>query len=312
MTCHNCNTRCKKFGKHRNGLQRYRCNQCRKTFTEDHATPLGTMYTPLDKAAQAVELLTEGCSVSTVERFTGLHHTTILSLLTLVGEKCELLLESRIRNLPVRDVQCDEIWGYVGCKEKRNVTGDPLRGDTYCFVGIERSTKLILAWHLGRRTARDAMAFIEKLNTATAGHFQITTDGFAPYFDCIHTALGTRVDYAQLIKVYEASSEEEHRYSPPRVVEATTKPLWGRPDPERICTSHVEKSNLTMRMQVRRLTRLTNGFSKKWVNLKAALALYFAWYNYCHFHRTVRCTAAMAAGIADHIWTVRELVEARA
>jgi transposase-like protein/IS1 family transposase len=200
MTCDNCNSRCKKFGKHRNGLQRYRCLQCSKTFAEDHATPLGGMYTQPEEAAKALELLVEGCPVSTVERFTSLHHTTILSLLVLVGEKCERLLESRISNLPVSDVQCDEIWGFVGCKQKRNVTGDPLRGDAYCFIAVERNTKLVLTWHLGRRTARDTMAFTEKLEGATAGNFQLTTDGFQPYFDAVHTCLGARVDYSQLIK----------------------------------------------------------------------------------------------------------------
>jgi IS1 family transposase len=268
------------------------------------------MYTRLDDATKVIELLTEGCSVRSVERLTGIHHRTILSLLVLVGEKCERMLENHIRNIPVTDVQLDEIWGYVGCKEKRNVTGDPMRGDAYTFVAIERHTKLVLTWHLGRRAARDTMAFTEKLESATAGNFQITTDGFAPYFDAIHTCLGTRVDYAQLIKVYAATTDEEHRYSPPQVVETTVKPMWGKPQPERICTSHVERANLTMRMQIRRLTRLTNAFSKKWENLKAALGLYFAWYDYCHFHSTLRCTPAMAAGITDHIWTVGELVEA--
>jgi transposase-like protein/IS1 family transposase len=310
MVCHNCNSNCKKFGRHRNGLQRFRCSQCRKTFTEDHATPLGSMRTHLEDATKVIELLTEGMSVRSVERLTGIHHRTICALLVLVGEKCERLLESRIRNVPVSDLQLDELWGFVGCKEKRNVTGDPLRGDAYTFVAIERHTKLVLAWHLGRRSARDTMAFTEKLEGATAGRFQVTTDGFAPYFDAIHTCLGTRVDYAQLIKVYAASAEEEHRYSPPQVVDITVKPMWGNPDPERICTSHVERANLTMRMQIRRLTRLTNAFSKKWANLKAALGLYFAWYNLCHFHRTLHCTPAMAAGITDHIWTVGELVEA--
>jgi len=310
MTCHNCNTRCKKFGKHRNGLQRFRCGQCAKTFTEDHATPLGSMHTPVDKTAKAMELLAEGCSVSTVERFTGIHHTTILSLLVLVGEKCERLLENRIHQLPVSDVQCDELWGFVACKERNNVTGDPRRGDAYCFVGIERNTKLVLSWHLGRRTARDTVAFTEKLNEATQGRFQITTDGFRPYIDAVNYSLGTRVDFAQLVKVYGASPEGEHRYSPAEVVDSVPVPQWGEPDLRKICTSHVEKHNLTMRMAIRRLTRLTNAFSRKWENLKAALALYFAWYNFVHIHRTIRMTPAMAAGITDHIWTITELVEA--
>jgi transposase-like protein/IS1 family transposase len=312
MTCHNCNTRCKKFGKHRNGLQRYRCRQCSKTFTEDHAASLGSMYTPLDKAAKAIELLVEGCSVSTVERFTGLHHTTILSLPVLVGEKCERLLESRIRNLPVSDVQCDEIWGFVGCKEKNNVSDDPQRGDAYCFVAIERNSKVILTWHLGRRNARDTVAFTEKINEATQGRFQITTDGFKPYVDAVHMSLGTRVDFAQLVKVYAAPRDGEQRYSPAEVVDVVPPPRWGEPELNRICTSHVERQNLTMRMQIRRLTRLTNAFSRKWENLRAALAQYFAWYNYCKFHRTLRSTPAMAAGITNHIWSITELLEAAA
>jgi IS1 family transposase len=268
------------------------------------------MYTPLDKAAKAIELLVEGCSVSTVERFTGLHHTTILSLLVLVGEERERLLESRIRNLPVSDVQCDEIWGFVGCKEKNNVRGDPRRGDAYCFVAIERNSKVVLTWHLGRRNARDTVAFTEKINEATQGQFQITTDGFKPYVDAVHMSLGTRVDFAQLVKVYAAARDGEQRYSPPEVVHTIPLPRWGEPELSRICTSHVERQNLTMRMQIRRLTRLTNAFSRKRENLRAALALYSAWYNYCKFHRTLRSTPAMAAGVTDRIWSITEPFEA--
>jgi len=310
MTCHNCQTIRKKFGKHRNGLQRYRCRQCSKTFTEQHATPLGTVYTPLDKAAKAIKLLVEGCSISTVERLTQIHHTTILSLLVLIGGKCERLMESRIRNLPVSDVQCDELWGFVGCKEKNNASGDPTRGDAYCFVALERNTKLILAWHLGRRIARDTVAFTEKIHEATQGEFQITTDGFKPYVDAVEYSLGTRVDFAQLIKVYSASRDSEQQYSPAEVVDAVPVPQWGNPNLDRACASHVERQNLTMRMQIRRLTRLTNAFSKKWANLKAALALYFTWYNFCRIHRTLRSTPAMECGITDHLWSITELLQA--
>src|SRR5579863_1642329 len=284
MTCHNCQTQCKKFGKDRKGSQRFRCRQCSKTFTEPHNGHFAGMYLPMEKAV------------------------FILRLLVAAGERCERLLEDRIRQVPVKDVQCDEMWGFSYCKEKRNVTDDPQRGDAYCFVGIERTSKLILAWHLGKRTARDTMAFTEKLDGATAGKFQITTDGFAPYVDAIHTCLGTRVDFAQLIKVYGASGEDEHRYSPARVLEVTAKPVWGQPDPKRICTSHVECQNLTMRMAIRRLTRLTNAFSKKWENLRAAFALHFAWFNFCRRHSTIRCTPAMEAGLTDHIWTMEEML----
>ncbi len=266
------------------------------------------MYTAPEKVEAVITLLVEGCSIRSIQRITGVDQNTIMKILALAGDRCERLLESKVSNVPVSDVQCDEMWGFVGCKERRNYTGDPERGDAYCFVAFERNTKLVLAWHLGRRSTRDTMAFTEKLEAATSGRFQLTTDGFPPYFDAIHTCLGTRVDFAQLIKVYAASTEDEHRYSPARVVEAIAKPVWGQPDPERICTSHVERHNLTMRMQIRRLTRLTNAFSKKRENLRAALALYFAWYNLCRIHRSLRVTPAMEAGITDHVWNLQELI----
>jgi len=208
----------------------------------------------------------------------------------------------------VRDVQCDEIWGYVGCKEKRNANGDPMRGDAYCFVAIERNTKLILAWHLGRRTERDTVAFTEKVNDATQGHFQITTDGFRPYVDAVHMSLGTRVDFAQLVKVYASPCDGEQRYSPAEVVDAVPLPRWGQPKLNRICTSHFERQNLSIRMGMRRMTRLTNAFSKKWENLKAAYALWFAFYNFCRVHQTLRVTPAMEAGITNHVWNLGELL----
>jgi len=310
MTCHNCKIECKKFGKHRNGLRRFRCNQCRKTFTEEHERILGSMNLPLEKALKVIELLVEGCSVNMVERVTGVHHTTILSLLVLVGERCERFLENKIRAVPVSEVQCDELWGYVGCKEKRNFADDPERGDAYCFVAIERHSKLILSWHLGRRSVRDTDTFIEKLNEATSGRFQLTTDGFRPYREAVHYSLGTRVDYAMLVKVYAAPTDGEHTYSPPRVIEEIPVPQWGFPDFQKICTSHVERQNLTMRMQIRRLTRLTNGFSKKRANLRAMLALYFCWYNFCRAHKSLRTTPAMAAGITESVWTLRQMLEA--
>jgi IS1 family transposase len=177
-------------------------------------------------------------------------------------------------------------------------------------VGIERHTKLVLAWHLGRRNAPDTHAFVEKLDVATSGHFQITTDGFAAYPEAIHLNLGTRVSFAQLIKVYASPRDGEQRYSPPEVINAIPVPRFGRPDRQRISTSHVERQNLTMRMCIRRLTRLTNAFSRKWENLKAALALYFAYYNFCRVHSTLRVTPAIESGLTDHVWSIGELLEA--
>lgn len=182
-------------------------------------------------------------------------------------------------------------------------------GDAYTFVAIERDSKLILAWHLGRRGRVDCEDFISKLRWATADRrFQVTTDGFQPYIHSIDAGLSDRADFAQFVKIYASEREGEARYSPPEVVETVSTPIFGTPDPARICTSHVERQNLTMRMRMRRLTRLTNGFSKKWENLKAMLALYFCWYNFCRVHQTIRVTPAMAAGITGHVWTVNEIV----
>jgi len=264
------------------------------------------------KALMCINLLVEGNSVRSTERITGVHRDTILDLLLSVGAKCERLLEDRIRGLPVRDVELDEIWGFVGMKQKmKNFLGiesDEL-GDAYCFIAIERNTKLILAWHLGQRTRPDPVAFTEKLARATVGGFQVSTDGFIPYRDAVVYSLGGQyVDFAQIVKVYAASREGEQRYSPAEVIDCVKTPIFGDPDPARICTSHIERQNLTVRMSMRRMTRLTNAFSKKWLNHKAAYALYFAHYNFCRIHTTLRVTPAMESGITDHIWSLADLL----
>jgi IS1 family transposase len=269
------------------------------------------MYIPWEKALLALQLLLEGNSIRSTERISGLDRNTIMSVLVLAGEKCEKVSEQMIRNVAVSEVQADEIWSFIGKKEKKvQDSDDPTLGDSYTFVGIERNSKLVLAWHLGRRTARDTEAFTEKLNESTRGHFQITSDGFGPYRDAVSYSLGTRVDFAQLIKVYRASPEGEHRYSPSEVIATEVVPVIGRPDPNKICTSHVERHNL-LRMQIRRFTRLTNAFSKKWENHYAALSLYFAYYNFVRIHSAIRVTPAMEMGITDHVWTLKELLEDR-
>ncbi len=309
MSCPDCKVTCQKFGTHRNGLRRFRCPKCKRTFTEAHTHTLDSMYIPWEKALLAVQLLLEGNSIRSTERISGLDRNTIMRVLVLAGAKCEQVSGEIIRNVPVSEVQADEIWSFIGKKEKQvKSDDDPTFGDAYTFVGIERTSKLVLAWHLGRRTARDTEAFTEKINEATAGNFQITTDGFKTYVDAVHMSLGTRVDFAQLIKMYAASPEGEHRYSPSEVVATEVVPVIGNPDPNKICTSHVERQNLTMRMQIRRFTRLTNAFSKKWENHYAALALYFAYYNFVRIHSAIRVTPAMEAGLTDHVWTLKELL----
>ncbi|HYW41230.1 MAG TPA: IS1 family transposase [Bryobacteraceae bacterium] len=311
MTCPDCETRCQSFGKHRNGLRRFRCHQCKRTFTEAHRLTLGEMYVSEEKMLLALQLLIEGNSIRSTMRITGIDGNTIMKALVLAGERCEKLMGRLIVNIPVKDVQCDEIWGYVAKKEGHKLpteANDNSIGDAYCFVAIERKTKLVLNFALGRRDQATTDIFIEGLRAATAPQrFQITTDGFQPYLSAITTTLSDRCDFAQLIKVY-AESKEEHRYSPPDVTHAEKVPVMGNPDPAKICTSHVERQNLTIRMQMRRLTRLTNAFSKKWDNLWSAYCLHFAYYNFCRVHQTLRVTPAMESNLTDHIWTIAELL----
>jgi transposase-like protein/IS1 family transposase len=309
MTCPDCQIECQRFGKHRNGLRRFRCPKCKRTYTEPHTKTLVSMNIPWEEALLAIQLLLEGNSVRSTSRITGLDKNTILRALVLAGAQCEKVSSEMIQNVHVSEIQADEIWSFIGKKEKQvKADDDPTFGDAYTFVGIERKSKLVLAWHLGRRTTRDTEAFTEKLNEATAGKFQITTDGFSAYRDAVSLSLGTRVDFAQLIKVYAASPEGEHRYSPSEVVSTEVVPVIGNPNPDKICTSHVERQNLTMRMQIRRFTRLTNAFSKKWENHYAALSLYFAYYNFVRIHSSIRVTPAMEAGLTDHVWTLGELL----
>lgn len=316
MTCHNCQIKAKKFGKDRYGNQRYRCNKCRKTFQEYREKLLGNMYLSERKALMVLHMLVEGTSIRSIERILGVEKKTILSLLTFAGERCEDLMNRYMRKVLCHDLQFDEIWTYCRMKEKaktrRKITSDRI-GDAYCFTAFERDTKLLLTWHLGRRTEPDTIIFVEKVFDAVDGTtniIQITTDGFPPYPAAIAYALGPRSSFAQLVKIYQSPllPEDQQKYSPSRIKEAIPTPLWGNPNPERICTSHVERQNLNIRTAMRRYTRLSIGFSKKWENLKAALSLYFAYYNFCRIHRSIRCTPAMEAGITKTIWTLRDLL----
>src|SRR5260370_33787206 len=260
-----------------------------------------------------LKLLLEGNSVSSVGRVTGVHHGTILKLLVLAGEKCDRIMARKIVNVKVRDVECDQLWSYIGKKQKRvRPEDDQNIGDAYTFVAIERNTKLVLNIALGKRDQATTDVFIEGLRHATSrDEFQITTDGFAPYRSAIMTTLHDKMSgFAQLIKGYRASVADEARYSPAEVASVEVVPVSGRPDPERICTSIVERQNLSIRMGTRRFTRLTNAFSKKWEKHWAAVARWFAFYNFCRVHGSLRVTPAMEAKITDHVWSVRELLEA--
>lgn len=303
----------KKHGKDRKGQQRYKCRECGRTWTDAPRPLLSDMRIPIEKAELALTLLMEGNSILSASRITGLDEKTIARLMLLVGQRCKVFLRRKIRNVAVRDVQVDEIWGFVGCKQrtaKRRGYGYD-KGDAYTFIAFERESKLVLCWHLGKRNGESANAMMYKLSQAAKGRYQLTTDGFREYSEATFFNLPLFVDYAQLVKIYGGSGgrSSEARYSPAQIIEAKKKPVRGNPKRSRICTSHVERQNLNIRMSVRRMTRLTNGFSKKWGNHEAATALYLAYYNFCRVHGTIKTTPAVESGLVDHQWTVRELIE---
>lgn len=314
MVCHLCQAaNAKKIGHTRDGRQRFRCRSCRKTFSEQRARPLGAMTVPVEKALLVLQLLCEGNGIRSIQRITGCHQATILKLLVEVGGGCEQLLAETVRDVIVQDVQADEVWGYIRCKQatkERKGIEDLEAGDAYCWIGMERHTKLVLAWHLGKRTGHDAHDFMEKLSAATGGRFQLTTDGFNAYPDAVEYNLGARVDYAQLVKEFgQQGGEEQRRYAPPRLIGAEKITVSGNPEEKRVCTSHVERANWTLRGHLRRMTRLSNGFSRKRANLRAAFALFFVYYNFCKMHKTIRMTPAMAADLARRPWSMGDLLQ---
>jgi transposase-like protein/IS1 family transposase len=311
MTCHNCQIDCNRFGKHRNGLQRFRCSQCRKTFTEDRQKPLDEMRIPLDKAIMVLKLLVEGTSVRSIERVTQVHRDTILRLLILAGERCSRLLDEKMRGLKCNFIECDEIWTFCFKKQRRVRKADPAEfGDQWVFVALDAETKLVPSFCIGKRSAATTATFIDDLSQRIENRAQITTDGFRFYVNAIERSFGADVDFAQLVKLYGDYGQHDHaaKYSPSPIIEVISKVRQGEPDADHISTSYVERQNLTMRMQMRRFTRLTNAFSKKLENLKAAIALHFAFYNFCRVHKSLRVTPCMEAQITDHVWAIAELL----
>ncbi len=311
ISCAHANS--KRHGRDRHGNQRYRCLDCSKTWTDRRPKVLGDMRIPLDRAVMCLRLLLEGNSIRSTERLTGTHRDTIMDLIVLVGERCQRFMKHAIKDVPVEDVQADEIWGFVGCKrrtQKRLNKGEEF-GDAYCFTAVERGTKLLLAWHLGKRSGEDTTRFAEKLKNATTGRFQLSTDGYREYQFAIPAAM-IRIDFAQLVKIFGKvkGNEAAARYSPGPIIGTKVKTVIGNPNKSKVCTSHAERHNLSIRMQVRRMTRLTNAFSKKWENHEAALAMFFCYYNFCRVHITLKTTPAVASGLTDHVWSVKEMLEA--
>ncbi|MGB8276074.1 MAG: IS1 family transposase [Alphaproteobacteria bacterium] len=263
------------------------------------------------KRAEILGMLVEGNSIRAVSRMSVASKNTVVKLLADVGLACADYQDTALRNLTCKRVQLDEIWAFCGMKEA-NVPpehkGELGYGDVWTYTAICADTKLVPCWLVGRRNAANTRAFVLDVASRMAGKLQLTTDGLFFYKEAVERAFGGDVDYAMLVKVYGDSPEAEKRYSPPTCVGARKDRMWGNPDPAHVSTSYAERQNLTMRMGMRRMTRLTNAFSRKVENLMHAVSLHFMYYNFGRIHQTLRVTPAMEAGISDHVWSLEEIV----
>jgi IS1 family transposase len=267
--------------------------------------------TPLARRVQIINCLVEGNSIRSTERMTDTHRDTIMRLLVQVGTGCAEIMDQQMRGLNCQRIQVDEIWSYVQ-KKQRWVTPEDDRnrvGDIWTFVAIDPDTKLVPTYRVGKRTRAHAVAFMGDLSERLSNRVQLSSDALNTYVDAVERAFGADVDYGQAVKFYEAEPIGPGRYSPPQVVKQEKTVIAGSPDQAHISTSLIERQNLTMRMSMRRFTRLTNAFSKKVENLEAAVSLHFAHYNFVRSHRTLRMTPAMAAGVSERLWTLEELVD---
>lgn len=265
---------------------------------------------PLKKKALVLSLLTEGQSIRATSRIADVSQPTILRLLVEAGDKAREIHDRMMQNLQCAHVECDEIWTYVGCKQKNVKEDDSETGDFYTFIVLDSDSKLVPCYRVGRRTGKLARSIMMELSIRVKTRFQLSTDSFAPYFDAVDRVFGSEIDYAQIHKEYreDVAGKSEKRYSPAQIIRVTKKPLLGEPDPKAICTSYVERQNLTVRMQMRRFTRLTNGFSRKLRNLEAAVDLHFFFYNFVRIHTSLRVTPAMESGITNRLWTWIDLL----
>lgn len=265
----------------------------------------------IDRRCRVVAALVEGNSIRATARMTGVSKPTILKLIGDLGRVCAEYQDATLRDLNCRRLECDEIWQFVYAKQKnveRAKRAPREAGDVWTWVAIDADSKLIPAWYIGPRDAHSAHAFMTDLARRLRHRIQLTTDGHQPYVEAVESAFGCDIDYAQLIKVYALDPEGERRYSPVVCTDCVVKPIMGDPDPKRISTSYVERQNLTMRMSIRRYTRLTNAFSKKLENHAAATAIHFMHYNFARIHRTLRTSPAQAAGVTETLWSIRDIV----
>jgi IS1 family transposase len=267
---------------------------------------------PLQTRAQILTLLCEGMSMRAITRATGVSINTVTKLLIDAGKACAEFHDEAVRNVKAERVQCDEIWSFAYAKAN-HVLGAKAApdgaGDVWTWTALDADSKLIISWLVGPRVKDAAHSFMYDLSLRLGNSpVQITTDGLRAYVDAVWENFGESVDFGQLVKLYGPSTEGQHRYSPPQCIGAVKHPVFGNPDPKHISTSFVERQNLTMRMQMRRFTRLTNGFSKKFENHCHALAIYFVFYNWIRIHKSLRVTPAMAAGLTDKLMDWADVV----
>jgi len=262
----------------------------------------------IEQQIRVVSALVEGNSIRSTSRMTGVARNTITSLLLDLAEACAAYHNCTVRGLKVRRLQCDEIWNFVGAKAKNTTPEKKAEGwgDTWTWTALDADTKLCVSYLVGGRDLEWATEFMEDCASRISNRVQITTDGHKSSLEAVENAFGADIDYAQLQKIYGAPSENETRYSPARCIGCEMKVVSGDPDPKHVSTSFVERQNLSMRMSIRRFTRLTNAFSKKVENHAAAVALWFMYYNFCRVHSTLRVTPAMESGLSNHIWSMEE------
>ena len=265
-----------------------------------------------EKRAQILSCLVEGMGINATSRVVGVSKNTVLKLLRDVGRACSEYQGKTLVNLGCKRLQCDEIWSFCYAKKKnvpKSLRGVFGFGDVWTWTAIDADTKLVPSWLVGDRDADAAYRFMRDLANRLNGRVQLTTDGHRPYLEAVEGAFGFDIDYAMLIKIYGIDPEDEKRYSPPKVIESRLMAISGNPDHKHISTSYCERQNLTMRMSMRRFTRLTNGHSKKIENHIYAISLHFMYYNFCRIHQGLRVTPAMEAGVDDHVWNLADMVK---
>jgi len=266
----------------------------------------------LEKRTQIIGLLVEGNSLRAASRLAGVSINTVTKLLVDVGRACQKYHDEHVRGLKTKRIECDEIWSF--CYAKQQNVPEPMQGnygvgDVWTWTALDSNSKLIVSYLVGLRNAECANIFMQDIASRLSNRIQLTTDGFKAYLDAVEGAFGADVDFAQLVKLYGDAPEGEKRYSPPKCNGAKKEKIMGMPNPKHVSTSYVERQNLTMRMNMRRFTRLTNAFSKKIDNHEHAIALHFMYYNFVRIHKTLRVTPAQAAGITTKLWEIEDLVK---